>query len=507
MTKLHISKSRKQLLLGSLAGLALMAAASGMIGATGLRAEAPATDTANSEAAYVTVNFADVIEAVSPAVVSIEVTRPMRFVSGAMERHEAMPFEEFFKHWRNPERRGPESHRHPHPQPHANKSFGSGFIVDAGGYVVTNSHVVDGGEEIFVTLMDGTRYPATIVGGDAKSDLALLKIDAGDTLPALGFGDSAAMRVGSPVVALGNPFGLGHSATMGIISARGRAIGVGPYDDYLQIDAPINPGNSGGPLFNAKGEVIGVNTAIFSPSGGNVGIGFAIPASLAEDIVADLMDDGKVERAWLGVAIQQLSDDMADSLGIGERDGAIVAQVMAESPAAAAGLIAGDVIVAVNDVAVKQLRDLTRTIARLDVGATAMLKVWRDGETLTIEAIVGEPAEAEAEVADVPAEGDALEEMGVHLGALDDAARQAYGIGEDVAGVVVTDLERRGVAAGKGIRIGDVIVAVGNDAVKAPGDVAAGIRLAEENKRQAVLLLMDRNGQKRYVALPLPDAG
>ena len=262
-----------------------------------------------------------------------------------------------------------------------------------GGYVVTNSHVVDGSEEIFVTLMDGTRLAAILVGGDPKSDLAVLKVEAGAALPALGFGDSAAMRVGSPVVALGNPFGLGHSASVGIISAKGRAIGAGPYDDFLQIDAPINPGNSGGPLFNAKGEVIGVNTAIFSPSGGNVGIGFAIPAALAEGIVADLMDDGKVERAWLGVAIQALSDDMAASLGIGGQSGAIVSEVMTGSPAAA-GIARGDVILSVNDVAVKRLSDLTRTIASLEVGEKALLSIWRDGAAIAIEAVVGKPAEA-----------------------------------------------------------------------------------------------------------------
>ncbi len=504
MTNSQIGTSRKRLLLGSLAALALLGAASGLLGANGLRAETQSPDIQNAaQAAYVTVNFADVIEAVSPAVVSIEVSRPMRFVSGDMRQHEAMPFDEFFKrpHQRSPHQRSPHQRG---PMPHANKSFGSGFIVDTGGYVVTNSHVIEGGEEIFVTLMDGTRLAATLVGGDSKSDLALLKIDAGKALPALVFGDSAAMRVGTPVVALGNPFGFGHSATMGIISARGRAIGAGPYDDYLQIDAPINPGNSGGPLFNAKGEVIGVNTAIFSPSGGNVGIGFAIPAAMAKDIVADLMDDGKVERAWLGVAIQQLSDDMADSLGIGEALGVIVSEVMAMSPAAAAGIAQGDVILAVNDVPVKELRDLTRTIAALEVGEAAVLSIWRDGQSITIEATVGKPAEAE--VAAQHQESDVLEELGVRLSALDDAARRSYGIGDEVAGVVVTDLERRGIASAKGIRIGDVIVSVGNDAVAAPADVAAGIRLAEENKRQAVLLLMNRNGQKRYVALPLPKA-
>lgn len=492
MKKPQLFASQKRLLLGSLAALALTASASGLLGANSFRAAAQTS----VETAYVTVDFADMIEAVSPAVVSIEVVRPMRFVSGAMERHEAMPFEEFFKHRRRPKDR---------PHPHANKSSGSGFIIDSAGYVVTNSHVVDGGEAIFVTLMDGTRLAATLVGGDAKSDLALLKIDADRALPALAFGDSRAMRVGSPVVALGNPFGLGHSATMGIISARGRAIGAGPYDDYLQIDAPINPGNSGGPLFNAKGEVIGVNTAIFSPSGGNVGIGFAIPAAFAEDIVADLMDDGKVERAWLGVAIQALNDDMADSLGIGESDGAIVSEVMAASPAAEAGIAQGDVILAVNDVAVKELRDLTRAIAALEVGETATLAIWRDGRRITIEATVGKPDAPE--VAALPENSDMLEQLGVRLTPLDAAARRSFGIGEEVAGVVVSDLVRSGIAAAKGLRIGDVIVSVGNDAVTSPADVAAGIRLAEENKRQAVLLLMNRGGEKRYVALPLPKAG
>jgi len=498
----RILTSLKRLLLGSLAGLALLAAASGTIGVNGLRAEAPAVEKPHAEAAYVIVNFADVIETVSPAVVSIEVSRPMRFVSGNMDRHEAMPFNEFFKYWRDPHQRG--QNRQPHPRPHSNKSSGSGFIIESGGYVVTNSHVVDGGEEIFVTLMDGTRHDAIVIGGDAKSDLALLKIDADTVLPALAFGDSTAMRVGSPVIALGNPFGLGHSASMGIISARGRGIGSGPYDDFLQIDAPINPGNSGGPLFNAQGEVIGVNTAILSPSGGNVGIGFAIPASLAQEIVADLMDDGKVERAWLGIGIQRLSDEMAGGLGIGDVDGAIVSEVMTDSPAAAAGLMQGDVIISVNDVKVRKLRDLTRTIARLKVGASALLSVWRDGETLTIEAIVGKPLETE--VAAQQPEGNALEALGVRLRALNDATRHNFGVGEDVAGVVVTGLQRRSVAADRGIRPGDVIVSVGNKAVSVPSEVAAGVRLAQEDKRQAVLLLMNRNGQKRYVALPLPKA-
>jgi serine protease Do len=474
-SKFRIFTNRKRALLGTLAALALIGAASGHT----IHAETQAAANPNVvPAAYVTVNFADVIEAVSPAVVSIEVSRPFSMISG--ERPDNFPM------------------------PHPTKAFGSGFIIDSAGYVVTNSHVVERGEDIFVTLMDGTRLAATIVGGDAKSDLALLKVDAGMVLPTLEFGDSAAMRVGSPVIALGNPFGLGHSATVGILSAKGRSIGSGPYDDYLQIDAPINQGNSGGPLFNVKGKVIGVNTAIFSPSGGNVGIGFAIPAALAADIVADLRDNGKVERAWLGVGIQTIGEDMADSLGLGDNDGVIISQVMPDSPAAVAGLLQGDVILSVNDVMVNEMRDVTRTIAALDVGSTAALSIWRDGKIITIDATVGKPEEREVVAASE--DSDMLEKMGIRLSPLDAAVRRSHGIGTDVAGVVVSELARHGVAAGKGVRIGDVIVSVGGDAVSEPAGVAAGIQLAEENKRQAVLFLMNRGGNERYVALPLPKA-
>ncbi len=473
-SKFRIITSRKRALLGSLAALALIGAVSGPLAINQVQAEAESA----VPVVFAQANFADVIEAVSPAVVSIETSRKVNLISGQEPGHRMMP--------------------------RPNKAFGSGFIIDGAGFIVTNSHVVDGGEAIFVTLMDGTRLAAALVGGDAKSDLAVLKVETDEDLPALRFGDSAAMRVGSQVVALGNPFGLGHSATVGIISAKGRAIGSGPYDDFLQIDAPINMGNSGGPLFNAKGEVIGVNTAIFSPSGGNVGIGFAIPAAMAAEIVADLRDDGKVERAWLGVGIQAIGEDMADSLGLGDEDGAIVSQVMADSPAAAAGIEQGDVILKVNDVDVKQLRDLTRTIAALKAGETAMLSILRDGRHITIEATVGMPAEPEMAMA--PEDSAVLEALGVRLSPLDEMARRSHGIGEDVSGVVVSGLERHGVAAGKGIHLGDVIVSVGGDAVTEPAAVVDGIQLAEENKRQAVLLLMSRGGQERYVALPLPKA-
>lgn len=467
--------ARKRVLLGSLAAVALAGAAFGLLDANLARAKAPSVET---QIYYAPANFADVIEAVSPAVVSIEVTRPMKFISGASPTRHAMP--------------------------RSNKAFGSGFIIDEAGFIVTNNHVVEGGEAIFVTLMDGTRLTATLVGGDAKSDLALLKVMAEAPLPALKFGDSASLRVGSPVIALGNPFGLGHSATMGIISAKGRAIGGGLYDDYLQIDAPINPGNSGGPLFNSKGEVIGVNTAIFSPGGGNVGIGFAIPAALAEEIVGDLRDDGKVERAWLGVGIQNLNPDIADSLGLDGDTGAIVSQLVADSPAAEAGIAQGDVIRAVNDALVKDARDLSRAIAALKAGDKAILSIWRDGGEITVAVIVGKPADKE--MAAAHESGDIIKALGVRLSALDPAARRAHGIGEDVAGVLVSAVDGRGVAAGKGIRVGDIIVAVGNEAVAEPAAVAAGIRRAEESKRPAVLFLMRRNGQERYVALPLPKA-
>jgi len=262
--------------------------------------------------------------------------------------------------------------------------LGSGFIVDAGGMIVTNNHVIDGGETITVVLSTGEEFPAEIVGSDPKTDLAVLRIDAGRRLPTVGWGNSDEVEVGDWAIAIGNPFGLGSSVTAGIVSARGRDIRSGPYDDFLQVDAPINRGNSGGPLFNDEGLVIGVNTAIFSPSGGNIGIGFAIPSNLAADIVADLLDDGSVERGWLGVSIQPVTDEIAAAIGLDAAEGALIAEVANGGPADDGGLRRGDVILRFGDTSIETVRDLTRSVGATNPGARTDVRVWRRGEERTM---------------------------------------------------------------------------------------------------------------------------
>ncbi len=363
------------------------------------------------------VSFADMIEKVGPAVVNIQVTAGDSATPAHMEPREFrgpkdMP--EFFRRFFGDEfgkRFGDEfgkrfggDHGRP-PGQHRRRGMGSGFIIDKDGYIVTNDHVVRGAEKILVTLKDEEQYEATLIGRDRKTDLALIKIEADRDLPFVPFGDSDAARVGDWVVAVGNPFGLDHTVTAGIISARGRAIGNGPYDDFLQIDAPINKGNSGGPTFNLRGEVIGVNTAIFSPTGGSIGIGFAIPSSLAQEVIADLKENGTVERGWLGVNIQGVNKDMAASLNLDKARGAIVSRVIPDSPATEAGLEQGDVILAVDGRRVRTVRDLPRLIAGIEGGKSAKLTVWRGGKEKTVRVRIGRMPEsmrlsgaAEAEV-------------------------------------------------------------------------------------------------------------
>ena len=459
------------------------------------------------------VSFADMIEKVGPAVVNIQVTAGDSAPPAHMEPREFrgpkdMP--EFFRRFFGDEfgkRFGDEfgkrfggDHGRRSGQ-HRMQGMGSGFIIDKDGYIVTNDHVVRGAEKILVTLKDEEQYEATLIGRDRKTDLALIKIEADRDLPFVPFGDSDAVRVGDWVVAVGNPFGLDHTVTAGIISARGRAIGNGPYDDFLQIDAPINKGNSGGPAFNLRGEVIGVNTAIFSPTGGSVGIGFAIPSSLAQKVIADLKENGRVERGWLGVNIQGVNKDMAASLNLDKARGAIVSTVMPDSPAAEAGLEQGDVILAVDGRRVRTVRDLPRLIAGIEGGKSAKLTVWRGGKEKTVRVRIGRMPEsmrlgggAEAEV------------QGMRLSSLDPALRRAHGIGDDIAGVVVTGVAADSWAAKKGLTAGDVIVSVGNARVSSPADVAARIRQARQQRQKAVLLLINREAQERFVALPLKAA-
>ncbi|MDX1576284.1 MAG: Do family serine endopeptidase, partial [Kiloniellales bacterium] len=387
------------------------------------------------------------------------------------------------------------------------QGVGSGFIIDAEGTIVTNNHVVAEADRIEVTLTNGRSYQAELVGRDPATDLAVIKIEAEAPLPFVTFGQSDDARVGDWVITVGNPFGLENSVTMGIVSARGRSIGAGRYDDFLQIDAPINRGNSGGPAFNTKGEVIGVNTAIFSPSGGSVGIGFAIPSDMVQEIVAELQEEGRVERGWLGVRIQPVTEDLAEGLDLDEPKGALIAEVTDDSPAEEAGLAAGDVVLSVNDKPIEDVRDLTRTIARLDPGVDAKLGLWRQGETETVTVELGTfPEPEQVAMADPGEPKSSKAVMGMRLAKLDRQAREAFGIEEETEGVLITDVESDSWAARKGLRRGDVIVQAGLEPVSSPSEVAAAVESAKKADRKAVLVLISREEEERFVTLPLRDA-
>lgn len=359
-----------------LSAVALLAAAAAALGtfADGAEFEGPS------------VSFADIVERVSPAVVNIAVTAQLRpaALAGPGGR---VPADEFFERFFGmPDRPGNPA------MPRQRTGQGSGFIVDRDGYIVTNQHVVDGAEHVVVTLQSGEQLEATVIGQDSRTDIALLKVDSDAALPALEFGDSDRARVGDWVLAIGNPFGLGGTATAGIVSARGRDIRSGPYDDYLQIDAPINLGNSGGPVFNADGEVIGINTAIFSVNGGSVGIGFAIPANQAEDVVDELKANGSVNRGWLGVQIMDLDAERAASLGLGDAGGAVVAELVVGGPAARAGIEAGDVIVELDGERVESARALGRMVGDRDAEDRVSVGLYRNGERLSLGVTLGDLA-------------------------------------------------------------------------------------------------------------------
>jgi serine protease Do len=378
---------------------------------------------------------------------------------------------------------------------------GSGFFISADGYAVTNNHVVDHAKSVQVTTDDGIVYTAKVVGTDAKTDLAVIKIDGGNDFPYVKFTDHAA-QVGDWVVAVGNPFGLGGTVTAGIVSARGRDIGAGPYDDYVQIDAPINKGNSGGPAFDVSGNVIGVNTAIFSPSGGSVGIGFDIPADTAKLVVAQLKDKGHVTRGWLGVQIQPVTSDIADSLGLKKAAGAMVDEPQSGSPAAKAGIKSGDVITAVNGVQVKDARELARTIGMMAPDSSVKLDIVRNGEPRTITATLAEvPNEQQAK-----ADSDSAQPTsGVpHLGLQVAPASEVSGAGEK--GVVVTAVDPDGPAAEQGILTGNVILEVGGKAVAGADDVRNALREAKSQGKHQVLMRLKMGEATRFVALPLGNA-
>ena len=392
----------------------------------------------------------------------------------------------------------------PHPQKKQfGMSQGSGFFISADGYIVTNNHVVDHGQEVDVVTDGGKTYTAKVIGTDPKTDLALLKVKDGGDFPYVDLATQAP-RVGEWVIAVGNPFGLGGSVTAGIVSARGRDIGSGPYDDFIQIDAPVNRGNSGGPTFDTAGRVIGVNTAIFSPSGGSVGIGFAIPADTVQRVVADLKENGQVTRGWIGVQIQPVTQDIADSIGLKKAEGAIVADITADSPAAKAGLKSGDAITAVNGQSVAGPRELAKTIAAIKPGTDIKLNVWRDSGDITVAVETARlPADkvqkAEADQPEKQAEPTSLANLGIELA----PASSVAGAGEK--GVVVTQVDPDGVSADT-LKTGDVIVDVAGKSVRKPSDVEAGIASVKSEGRKTVLMRVMNGNQVRFVALPVGKA-
>jgi serine protease Do len=421
------------------------------------------------------------------------------------------PFEDFFKDFFDHQGKEPNA-----PPRHAT-SLGSGFIIDAKkGWVVTNNHVIQDADEITVILHDDTNLKAEVVGRDTKTDIALLKVTTDHPLVAVPFGDSDTIRVGDWVLAIGNPFGLGGTVTAGILSARARDINAGPYDDFLQTDASINRGNSGGPMFNLNGEVIGINTAIFSPSGGSVGIGFAIPSNLAKPVIAQIEDFGHTRRGWLGVRIQGVTPEIAESLGMAKAHGALVASVTPNGPAAAAGIAAGDVVISFDGKEVGDMRHLPRIVADTAINKVVPVVLWRKGKQVTVQAKVGELEAAEESgllasntdeaAPKAGAETKDFDDLGLKLAVLTPDLRQQFEIGADVKGVVITDVQAAGAAADKNVRAGDVIVEVSQQEVAAPADVAANIKKAREEGRKSVLMLVDRQGDLRFVALALTTA-
>jgi serine protease Do len=459
-------------------------------------------------------DLSDLAAKVTPAVVNVAVTMKAGAADDdetqMADRSQQQQMEEFMQ--RFAERFGQQGQPGGKPQVKPQQrsaqkaqAVGTGFIIDANGWIVTNFHVAGKADSITVTLADGRKLPAKMVGGDEKTDLALIKVESDKPLPFVTFADASKVRVGQPVMAVGNPFGLGGTVTTGIVSARGRDIHSGPFDDYIQTDAAINRGNSGGPLFDMDGHVIGINTAIFSPSGGSVGLGFAIPSSLAEPVVAQLRTNGRVERGLLGVQIQPVTEELAQSMSLSSEKGALVAQVQPDSPALAAGIKSGDVIKSVDGKNVETIRDLTRMISAVKPGTSVKLDLWRDGKDMSVTAKVGDQKEEAAVVkakADQPADAKKAEPMsyGVSLAPISAEARQELKLDDSIKGVVVAAVEPGSPADDQGLKAGDVLQQVGKDMVDSPKMAAEKLKEAKKTGKP-VLMKIYREGMTRFVAI------
>lgn len=516
MSNTPISKTRSRLL----AAVASMAIA----GAIGFGAVTSGTAPVQAEAVSVQApavpSFADVVEKVSPAVVSVRVKEKVQPASddGRMQFFgdqddldnlpDGHPLKRFFQQYRNDgngqlrpfDRRGEERRQNRQNRRDGGQRVmgqGSGFFISEDGYVVTNNHVVEGGTSFTVVTNDGRELDAKLIGTDPRTDLAVLKVDDPAKFTYVGFADDSKVRVGDWVVAVGNPFGLGGTVTSGIVSARGRDIGAGPYDDFIQIDAAVNRGNSGGPAFNLNGQVVGINTAIFSPGGGgNVGIAFAIPASTARDVVADLMQNGTVNRGWLGVQIQPVTPEIAESVGLNPAKGALVSVAQDDGPGKKAGIQSGDVITSVDGKAIDGPRDLSRMIAGINPGTDVDLTLWRNGRSENLTVPLGElpGAERQASAAQQPGpvEPGTLDDLGLTVTSADDGK-----------GLVVTDVDPDSEAADRGIQAGDLITTINSVAVNDTSDVTKAMADASSAGRKSVLVQISRDDDTRFVALPL----
>ena len=464
-------------------------------------------------------SIADLSEGLLDAVVNISTSQSVKNSGKGPQQpqiQEGSPFQEFFDDFFDGEggQRGNQKV----------SSLGSGFVIDSTGYVVTNNHVIEGADDIEVVFANGSKLKATLIGTDTKTDLSVLKVEPKSPLKAVPFGDSRRMRIGDWVMAIGNPFGLGGSVTLGIISARGRNINAGPYDNFIQTDAAINKGNSGGPLFNMRGEVIGINTAIISPSGGSIGIGFAVPTEIAENVVRQLIEFGETRRGWLGVRIQPVTDEVSESLGLDRARGALVSGIINDGPIKNGEIKAGDVIVSFDGQSINEMRDLPRIVAESPVGKEVDVVILRDGKQQTVKVTPGRLEDSvqspeadgdEPDDSDVPNpdnRGDQSAEQskepvqayGMTIAVLDEDRRKSFDIAESVEGVVVTEVAAGSLAAEKGVKPGEVIVEVAQDFVEQPSDVTSRMdALKAEGRRNAHIMIADKAGNLRFVAIPL----
>jgi serine protease Do len=476
--------------------------------------------TASAQARSAPESFADLAEKLLPAVVNISTTQNpqqaknneggnpppgRRSEQAPPQVPPGSPFEEFFKDFFDRQQRG---NRAPRPI----MSLGSGFIIDPSGIVVTNNHVIADADEVKVILQDDTEMPAKVLGRDPKTDVAVLKVEPKAPLPFVKWGDSDKSRVGDWVLAIGNPFGLGGSVTAGILSARGRNIRSGPYDDFFQTDAPINKGNSGGPLFNMNGEVIGINTAIFSQTGGSIGIGFSNPSNLVRAVVAQIVEFGRTKRGWLGVRIQTVTDEIAESLGMDKARGALVAGITENGPAEKAKIEPGDVVVSFDGKPVNNMSALPRIVAETSIGKNVPVEVWRKGKLVRLQVSVGELDESDGQqVASAPEPKQtpaptrnerSLETLGLKVAPITPDLRKRFNLKDDAKGVVVTDVGSSSPAGKVDLRPGDVIVQVGSDSVATPEEVLARVKESQDAKKRSVLFGIERGGDLEFKAVP-----